>query len=132
MTILQKTSSALGRERCCDKEVRNVGQPFDVTFDIDEVVVLAIELSKEEETSWRRSVGMTLHSTARNSNIEYRLDKLKVLFCLKSEQLGIVCSILGRAPPLEGHDKDSITSALFLRYQRLMLKPQLHLHKWHK
>ena len=38
---------------------------FDVRFDIDEVAVLVIEFSKDEETSWRR--------------ITTRLDKL--LWC---------------------------------------------------
>ena len=37
---------------CCDnKEVGNFAQSFDVRFDINEVFALAIELSKEEETS---------------------------------------------------------------------------------
>ena len=69
-TILQWTNSGIARERCCCREARNVGQSFDVGFDIDEVAVLAIELSREEETSWRRTVGMALHPTARNSNID--------------------------------------------------------------
>ena len=70
MTCLQRTNSAIARERCYDKEVRNVGQFVDVRFNIDEVVVLTIKLSKEKKTSWRRTEGMTPHPTARNEDID--------------------------------------------------------------
>ena len=36
---------------CCDKELGNFAQTFDVRFDINEVFALAFELSKEDETS---------------------------------------------------------------------------------
>ena len=48
--------------------VGNVAQSFDVRFDISEVVVLAIELSKEGETSRRRTMEMMPHPIATNRN----------------------------------------------------------------
>ena len=55
---------------CRDKEVGKVRRPFDVSIDISEVAVLAIEMSKEEET-WRRgTMGMTPHPTATNNIVD--------------------------------------------------------------
>ena len=54
-------------EICFDKEVGNVWQSFEVRFDIGEVTVFAIELSKDEECSRRRTMGMTPHPTATNN-----------------------------------------------------------------
>ena len=55
---------------CRDKEVGKVGRSFDVSIDISEVAVLAIEMSKEEVT-WRRgTMGMTPHPTATNNTID--------------------------------------------------------------
>ena len=54
-------------EICFDKEIGNVGQSFEVRFDIGEVAVVAIELSKEEECSRRRTMGRTPHPTATNN-----------------------------------------------------------------
>ena len=57
---------------CRDKEVGKARRCFDVSIDISEVAVLAVEMSKEEET-WRRgTMGMTPHPTATN-NIVTRL-----------------------------------------------------------
>ena len=55
---------------CRDKEVRKVGRCFDVSFDIGEVAVLAIEMSKEEETWRRETMGMTPHPTATNNIVD--------------------------------------------------------------
>ena len=61
-------------KKCHDKEVGKVGRSFDVSIDICEVAVLAIEMSKEEET-WRRgTMGMTPHPTATNNMIDYLLN----------------------------------------------------------
>ena len=62
---------------CRDKEVRKVSRCFDVSIDIGEVAVLAIEMSKEEET-WRRgTMGMTPHPTATNNIVDLQTDLLK-------------------------------------------------------
>ena len=56
---------------CRDKEVGKVRRSFDVSFDNGEVAVLAIEMSKEEET-WRRgTMGMTPHPTATNNIVDF-------------------------------------------------------------
>ena len=73
---------------CCDKEVGKVGRYFDVSFDIGEVAVLAIEMSEEEET-WRRgTMGMTPHPTATNNIVDIfnclYLQKLVILRILSS------------------------------------------------
>ena len=61
---------------CRDKEVGKVGRSFDVSFDIGEVAVLATEMSKEEET-WRRgTMGMTPHPTATNNVVERFVDEV--------------------------------------------------------
>ena len=53
-----------------DKEVGKVGRCFDASIDIGELAALAIEMSKEEET-WRRgTMGMTPHPTATNNIID--------------------------------------------------------------
>ena len=55
---------------CRDKEVGKVRRCFDVSIDIGEVAVLSIEMSKEEET-WRRgTMGMTPHPTATNNIVD--------------------------------------------------------------
>ena len=55
---------------CRDQEVRKVSRCFDVSIDIGEVAVLAIEMSKEEET-WRRgTMGMTPHPIATNNIVD--------------------------------------------------------------
>ena len=43
---------------------------FDGKFDISEVVVLAIELSKEDETSRRRTMEPMPHPTTTNGNLD--------------------------------------------------------------
>ena len=55
---------------CRDKEVGKVRRCFDVSIDIGEVAVLAIEMSKEEETSRRGTMGMTPHPTATNNIVD--------------------------------------------------------------
>ena len=59
---------------CRDKEVGKVGQCFDDSIDIGEVAVLAIEMSKEEETSRRRTIGMKPHPTATNNIVDLDLN----------------------------------------------------------
>ena len=54
---------------CHDKEVGK-GRCFDVSIDIGEVAVLAIEMSKEEEASRRGTMGMTPHPTATNNIVD--------------------------------------------------------------
>ena len=54
LSVLPRTNSGVAGEICCDKEVGNFAQPYDGRFDwfdIGEVVVLAIALSKEDENS---------------------------------------------------------------------------------
>ena len=78
---------------CRDKEVRKVSRCFDVSIDIGEVAVLAIEMSKEEET-WRRgTMGMTPHPTATNNIVDSKwkeavsdLWKVTVLGDITAEQ----------------------------------------------
>ena len=55
---------------CRDKEEGKVRRCFDVSIDIGEVAVLAIEMSKEEETSRRGTMGMTPHPTATNNIVD--------------------------------------------------------------
>ena len=57
-------------EICFDKEVGNVGQSFEVRFDIGDVAVVAVKLPKEEECSMRRTMGTTSHPTATNDIID--------------------------------------------------------------
>ena len=70
----KRFTAAVTGEICFDKYVGNVGQSFEVTFDIGEVAVVAIELSKEEECSRRRTMGMTPHPTATNNIIDMHLE----------------------------------------------------------
>ena len=70
LSVLPRTNSGVTGEICCDKEVGNFVQSFDGRFDIGEVVVLAIELSKEDETSRRRTVETMPHPTATNGNLD--------------------------------------------------------------
>ena len=63
---------------CRDKEVGKVRRCFDVSIDIGEVSVLSIEVSKEEETSRRGTMGMTPHPTATNNLVDvYHNDMLE-------------------------------------------------------
>ena len=55
---------------CRDKEEGKVRRCFDVSIDIGEVAVLSIEMSKEEETSRRGTMGMTPHPTATNNIVD--------------------------------------------------------------
>ena len=53
-----------------DKDVGKVGRCFGIRIEIGEVAVLAIEMSKDEETSMRGTMGMTPHPTATNNIVE--------------------------------------------------------------
>ena len=70
LSVLPRTNSGVTGELCCDKEVGKFVQSFDGTFYIGEVVVLAIELSKEDETSRRRTMETMPHPTATNGNLD--------------------------------------------------------------
>ena len=59
LSVLPITNSGVTGELCCDKEVGKFVQSFDGTFHIGEAVVLAIKLSKEDET-WRRRTMETM------------------------------------------------------------------------
>ena len=64
---------------CRDKEVGKVGRCFDVSIDIGEVAVLAIEISKEEET-WRRgTMGMLVLTSVRLQFLQSKFLKRKKL-----------------------------------------------------
>ena len=57
-----------------------VGRSFDVSIDIGEFAVLAVEMSKEEE-NWRRgTMGMMPHPTATNNIIDFSAQRKKFLF----------------------------------------------------
>ena len=70
LSVLPRTNSGVAGEICCDKEVGNFAQSFDGRFDIGEVVVLAIKLSKEDETSRRRTMETMPHPTVTNCNLD--------------------------------------------------------------
>ena len=70
LSVLPRTNSGVTGEICCDKEVGNFVQSFDGRFDKSEVVVLAIKLSKEDETSRRRTMETMPHPTATNGNLD--------------------------------------------------------------